>query len=128
MTPFDLILSNPGLQNSLHHIGYSVPNLTLFPECLKYWTFEEHSIFMGYRFQNGQIEEFIFPTSNTSLIKGVLGNSGLKFDHFCFNMQEKDYPFRLLKVTDHFYSCLWNHNVQFFYDLTNKLKVELICI
>jgi hypothetical protein len=113
------------LKVNLHHLAYSVPILELFPECIKYWTYDKHGIYMGYTEQEG-LTEYIYPTSNNSLIRGVLVNEGMVFDHFCFAISPKDYPFNLLKVTDKFYSDLWGCDVQFFYDKLNDLKIELI--
>mgnify|MGYP001077650016 CR=1 FL=1 len=113
------------LKRNLHHIAYSVPSLELFPSCLKYWTYKEHQIYMGY-VEEDFLTEYIYPLSNNSLIKRVLLNEEMAFDHFCFKMCPMDYPFPLLKVTNKFYSGLWCCDVQFFYDKANDLKVEFI--
>lgn len=126
--PYDkaqFLIQNPSLKINLHHSAFSVPNLELFPPCIKYWTHEKHGIYMGYVHED-VLTEYIHPISNSSLIKGVLVNEGMEFDHFCFSISPTDYPFPLLKVTDKFYSGLWDCDVQFFYDKLNKLKIEFI--
>lgn len=113
------------LKLNLHHIAYSVPKLEMFPQCIKYWNFEKHGIYMGYTYQNCYIE-YVYPISDSSLIKSVKFNETILFDHFCFAIRPNDYPYNLLKVTNKFYSDLWGSDVQFFYDALNDLKIEII--
>ena len=123
--PTHFLDQNLRLKENLHHIGYSVPRLDLFPLCIKYWNHDPHGIYMGYILSDFLIE-YICPVGNKSLIKSVSSNEAIEVDHFCFSINPSEYPFPLLRVTDKFYSDLWGYDVQFFYDRFNDVKIEFI--
>ena len=120
--------SNIDLSKNIHHVGIIAPNYCdenwFAKNCDEFIFHKKQDAILGFIEYSNLILEFIRPISEKSVLSNHLDEKLFKFDHFCYLNQFNTE--NLMIITKKFYTPLFNKDVQFFYDKSNKLKIEII--